>query len=137
MSRVISTRLPDPEAERLRQLARRMQRSVSETAALLLREKLREEEFPFIEFRPSTSGRLAYVKGTGLAVWEVVLVARHLGMDVRRVAEHLEWPEEWVRAALAYAEAYPEEVDPLVEEAEAVTFDRLRRMLPWLEEAAP
>ncbi len=114
-----------------------MRRSVSETAALLLVEKLREEEFPFIEFRASPSGRLACVKGTGLAVWEVVLVARHLGMDARRVAEHLGWPEERVRAALAYAEAYPEEVEPLVEEAEAATFQRLRRMLPWLEEATP
>jgi uncharacterized protein (DUF433 family) len=54
------------------------------------------------------------VKGTSLAVWEVVLVARQLGMDARRVAEHLEWPEERVRAALSYAEAYPEEVEPPV-----------------------
>ncbi len=110
-----------------------MRRSVSETAALLLR----EEEFPFIEFRPSPSGRPAYVKGTGLAVWEVVLVARHLGMDVRRVAEHLECPEERVRATLAYAEAHPEEVDPLVQKVEEATFERLRCTLPWPEEAAP
>jgi uncharacterized protein (DUF433 family) len=133
MSRVVSMRLREEEADRLLKLSRRLRRSVSETAALLIAEKLREEEFPLIEFRGSPLGRQAYVKGTSLAVWEVVLVARQLGMDARRVAEHLGWPEERVRAALNYAEAYPEEVEPLVSEAEGVTFERLRRRLPWLE----
>jgi uncharacterized protein (DUF433 family) len=133
MSRVVSMRLREEEADRLLRLSRRLRRSVSETAALLITEKLREEEFPLIEFRGSPLGRQAYVKGTSLAVWEVLLVARQLGMDARRVAEHLGWPEERVRAALNYAEAYPEEVEPLVSEAEGVTFERLKRRLPWLE----
>jgi uncharacterized protein (DUF433 family) len=128
-------RLRDQEADRLLRLSRRLRRSVSETAALLISEKLREEEFPLIEFRSSPLGRQPYVKGTSLAVWEVVLVARQLGMDARRVAGHLEWPEEKVRTALSYGEVYPEEVEPLVGEAEAPTFDRLRRRLPWLERA--
>jgi uncharacterized protein (DUF433 family) len=136
MSRVVSMRLKEEEADRLLRLSRRLSRSVSETAALLITEKLREEDFPLIEFRSSPLGRQAYVKGTSLAVWEVVLVARQLGMDARRVAEHLEWPEERVRAALNYAEAYPEEVEPLVSEAEGVTFERLKRRLPWLERAS-
>jgi uncharacterized protein (DUF433 family) len=133
MSRVVSMRLKEEEADRLLRLSRRLRRSVSETAALLITEKLREEEFPLIEFRSSPMGRQAYVKGTSLAVWEVVLAARQLGMDARRVAEHLEWPEERIQAALNYAEAYPEEAGPLVSGAEGVTFDRLRRRLPWLE----
>jgi uncharacterized protein (DUF433 family) len=136
MSRVVSMRLKEEEADRLLRLSRRLRRSVSETAALLITEKLREEEFPLIEFRGSPLGRQAYVKGTSLAVWEVVLVARQLGMDARRVAEHLGWQEERVQAALNYAEAYPEEVGPLVSEAESVTFERLKRRLPWLERAS-
>lgn len=135
VSRVVSMRLKEEEADRLRRLSSRLRRSVSETAALLISEKLREEEFPLIEFRSSPRGRQAYVKGTSLAVWEVVLLARQLGMAAGRVAEQLEWPEEWVRAALNYAEAYPEEVEPPVSEAEGVTFERLKRRLPWLERA--
>jgi uncharacterized protein (DUF433 family) len=133
MSRVVSMRLKEAEADRLLRLSRRLRRSVSETAALLVSEKLREEEFVLIEFRSSPLGRQPYVKGTSLAVWEVVLLARQLGMDARRAAEHLAWPEERVQAALTYAEAYPEEVEPLVDKAEAVTFDQLKRRLPWLE----
>lgn len=137
MSRVISMRLKDAEAERLRRLAERLKRSISETASLLLSEKLREEEFPLVEFRASVAGRQPYIKGTGLAVWEVALVTKHLGMDARKTAEHLGWPEERVHAALSYAQAFPEEVWPLVEEAELMTCERLRRKLPWLEEVKP
>ncbi|MDR7434525.1 MAG: DUF433 domain-containing protein [Armatimonadota bacterium] len=137
MSRVVSMRLKDAEAEKLKRLAQRLRRSVSETASLLLSEKLREEEFPLIEFRASGLGRQPYIKGTGLAVWEVALVAKQLGMDARKVAEHLGWPEERVQAALRYAEVYPDEVWPLVEEAESTTLQQLRRKLPWLEEVAP
>jgi uncharacterized protein (DUF433 family) len=133
VSRVVSMRLREEEADRLLKLSRHLRRSVSETAALLITENLREEEFPLIEFRGSPLGRQAYVKGTSLAVWEVLLVARQLGMDARRVAKHLGWQEKRVQAALNYAEAYPEEVEPSVSEAEGVTFDRLRRRLPWLE----
>jgi hypothetical protein len=46
VSRVVSMRLKDPEADRLLRLSRRLRRSVSKTAALLISEKLREEEFP-------------------------------------------------------------------------------------------
>ncbi|MDR5696057.1 MAG: DUF433 domain-containing protein [Armatimonadota bacterium] len=69
-----------------------------------------DAKFPLIEFRASSLGRQPYIKGTGLAVWEVALVAKQLGMDARKVAEHLGWPEERVQAALRYAEVYPDEV---------------------------
>lgn len=134
MSQVVSLRLKDAEASRLGRLARRLRRSPGQAAALLLTEKLREEEFPFIEFRDSLVGRQAYIKGSSLAVWEVVLVARHHELDARRTAEHLEWPEEKVQAALVYAEAYPDEVLPAVEEVESFTFADLKRILPWARE---
>ncbi|MGH2370854.1 MAG: transcriptional regulator, partial [Chloroflexota bacterium] len=81
--------------------ARVHQRSVGETAALLLIEKLKEEEFPFIEFRPTIVGRQAFVEGTSLAVWEVAAVARAFDGDSRRVATHLDWPVEKVQDAMA------------------------------------
>jgi hypothetical protein len=135
MSRVISLRLKDGEAVTLTRLARRFSRSPGETAALLLSEKLREEQFPLIEFRRTLEGRQAFVKGTGMAVWEVVLVARGLDLDTERTATRLEWPRERVAAALAYADVYPEEIQPILDEVEAMTADELRRRIPGLQEA--
>lgn len=131
-TRVVSLRLQGPDVARLERRARLLQRSTGETAALLLLEKLKEEEFPYVEFRPTIAGRHAFVEGTSLAVWEVVAVARTLGMDAGRVAEHLAWPKEKAVAALAYAEEYPGEIAPLVEEASAMTYEQLQRTLPGL-----
>jgi len=131
---VVSLRLSSDEGDRLQRLSRLLSRSVSEAAAMLLAEKLREEDFPFIEFRASPLGRHPYVKGTSLAVWEVVLLGRRFGMDPGRVANNLEWPEAKVRSAFAYAEAFKHEVEPLVEEAERLGPESLKRRVPWLRE---
>ncbi len=132
---VVSLRLSSDESDRLQRLSRLLSRSVSQAAAMLLTEKLREEDFPFIEFRASPLGRHPHVKGTSLAVWEVVLLGRRFGMDPGRVADYLEWPKAKVRSAFAYAEAYKDEVEPLVEEAERLGPEDLKRRVPWLREA--
>jgi hypothetical protein len=59
-------------------------------SALLLDEAMREEEFGGIEFRNTSVGRQAFVKGTGMTVWELIMVARDL--DIERTVEHLERP---------------------------------------------
>lgn len=135
MSRVVSLRLRDDEAKAVERLARQFSRSVGATAALLLREKVREEEFPFIEFRDSPVGRQAYVKRQRVTVWQILWLARHYDMDAGRVAQHLGWHEEPVQSALAYARACPEEIDPIVDEMESTTFEDLKRRIPWIEKA--
>ncbi len=127
-------RLKESPAAKLARLARILRRSMGETAALLLEEKLKEEEFAFIEFRDSAVGRQACVQGTSLAVWEVVLVARNLEMDAAKVARHLDWPKVKVESALAYARANADEIDPILEEVDTTTTDGLRSPLPWLRE---
>lgn len=116
MSKVVSVRLKDDQVRRLERLARRLDRTPSETAARLLEEALRREEFAFIEFRNSPAGRQAYVTGSSLAVWEVVWLLRHYGDDVKAVAQHLQWPEVRVMAALRYADAYRDEVEAAIED---------------------
>lgn len=135
VSKVISIRLKDAADSRLRRLARILRRTPGETARLLLEEKLKEDEFPLIEFRSSAAGRIAHVKGHRLAVWEVMLVAKPYGWDPTKTADHLQWPTEPVVEALAYAQAYPDEINPIVDEVEATGQSELRRRLPWLESA--
>jgi uncharacterized protein (DUF433 family) len=116
--------------ERLERAARRLGRTPSETAALLLEESLREREFAFIEFRDSFVGRQAYIKGTRITVWQLVDIARSFG-DVGETAANLEIPAVAVSAALAYAAAYPEEIESAIAD-NSPTIDELKRLIPNL-----
>ncbi|MBI4320060.1 MAG: transcriptional regulator [Chloroflexi bacterium] len=132
MSKVLSLRLKDDQSERLRIAARRMGRSQSEAASILLEEALRQREFAFVEFRDSPVGRQAYLQGTRLAVWQVVFLARSYGGDVKQVSDHLGIPEIQVSAALNYASAYPVEVEEAIND-NARGPELLRRLIPNLE----
>lgn len=99
MRKVISLKMKDHQLESLQRAARRMGRSPSETAAILLDEALRQREFAFIEFRDSGLGRQAYLQGTCLAVWQIAEIARAFGGDVAKAAAHLSVPPIQVSAA--------------------------------------
>ena len=132
MSTVVSLRLKDEQAERLSRVARRLGRTPSEAAALLLDESLRRADFAFVEFRDSPVGRQAYLQGTRLAVWQVVSLARHYGQSIQSTAEHLGIPSVQVAAALHYAEAYPNEIEMAIADS-ACHLTELRRLVPDVE----
>lgn len=88
------------------------------------------EQFPFIEFRESVVGRQAYIQGSSLAVWEVMMLLRSYKGNVPAVAKHLEWPEDRVQAAVHYATAFPDEINRALAENDAMDFEALKRMLP-------
>lgn len=133
MSQVVSTRLSQETAERLKRLARQLGKTPSETSAMLIEESLRENEFACIEFRNSTLGRQAYLKNSSLAVWEVIAIARSYKMDEVKVATHFQRPIEWVKAAFNYAEAYSEEIGITISDAQSTNATTLKRLLPQLE----
>jgi predicted DNA-binding protein len=135
MSSVVTLRLPDETAARLRATARRAGRSVSEIGAQSIEEWLRQDEFADIEFRGFAGERHACLKGA-LPVWQVIMVAEDYDRDADKTAAHFGWPVHRVRAALNYDEAYPEEIQRAIAENRSVTFDRLRRLLPQTERIA-
>lgn len=132
MSKVVSLRLKDHQMERLGRAARHLGRTVSEAAALLLEESLRERDFAFVEFRDSTVGRQAYLQGTRLAIWQVASLARSFDRDAARTAAYLEIPAVAVAAALAYADAYSAEIDAAITDNARPITD-LARLIPNLE----
>jgi hypothetical protein len=141
-STVISMRLPEESGKRLKRLAHRHGWTASDASARLVEEGLRRSEFAFIDFRDSPVGRQAYVQGSSLAVWEVLLVvrsytARGQKADLAAVASHLRWPQAKVQAAIHYSEAFPSEIDEALAENEAVDFTTLKRMLPQTAEFVP
>lgn len=130
MSQAITIHLPDAQAAHLARLAQRLGTSQDETGARLIDEALRMTEFPHIEFRTAVTGRHAYIKSSTLAVWEVLMLVHERGNDVVTTAAYLGWPEARVRAAVSYAEAYPDEIEAVLAANAAVDAEAIRRLLP-------
>ena len=131
---VISMRLPAKSGHRLKRLATRHGWTPSDASAKLVEEGLRRSEFAFIDFRDSVVGRQAYLQGSSLAVWEVMLLARGYKHDVSKVAKHLRWPEVKVQAAFNYAKAYPQEIEDSFSDNDDMDFESLSRLLPQTTE---
>jgi uncharacterized protein (DUF433 family) len=132
-SSIVSSRLEPEQQRRLVRKAKQIGRSPSETGALLIEEGLRRDEFAFIDFRNSPAGRQACVQGSTLAVWEVVWIARGYEEDVGKTAAHLCMSPLKVKAALNYAQAFPDEIQEAIQEHESCDFASLSRMLPQAE----
>ena len=127
---VISMRLPADSGNRLKRMATRHGWTPSDASARLVEEGLRRSEFAFIDFRDSAAGRQAYIQGSSLAVWEIVLLVRSYKGDVAAVAKHLQWPEARVQAAVNYTEAFADEIDEALSENSTTSFTALKRLLP-------
>ena len=133
MSQVVNTILSEETVERLQRFARRLGKTASETGSLLIEESLREQEFPYIEFHNSGLGRQAFLKNSSLAVWEVIEIAQNYQMNQQKTAEHFHRTLEWTRCAFLYYEAFPQEVELAVADAQAINQKTLERLLPQLE----
>lgn len=133
-STVLSMRLSLESSKRLKRMANRHGWTPSDASARLVEEGLRRSEFAFIDFRDSSVGRQAYIQGSTLAVWEIMLLIGSYKGNVPAVAKHLRWPESKVQAAVNYAEAFPEEIEEAASENDSADFETLRRMLPQATE---
>lgn len=129
MSTVMTIELPDDQAERLRRLLR-LGRTQEETGARLIDEALRTAEYAFITFRDSAAGRQAYIQGSGLAVWEVMMLLRERNGDIERTAEYLGWPVAGVHAAANYAAAFRDEIEAALADNDSYDEHKVRAMLP-------
>ncbi len=132
MSKVISLRLRDRPLESLRRVARRMGRTPTEAASILLDEMLRQSEFAFIEFRDSPTGRQPFLQGTRLKVWQVASIARDFDGDVARTAAHLGIPPVQVAAALNYEKSFPDEIEAAIRDNDRSEAE-LERLIPGLK----
>lgn len=129
-STVISMRLPIASGKRLKSMASRHGWTPSDASARLVEEGLRRSEFAFLDFRDSAVGRQAYIQGSSLAIWEVILLVRSYKNDPQAVARHLRWSKAKVQAAVNYAKAFPNEINEALAENHANNLTSISRMLP-------
>ena len=116
---VMTVRLPKDLGLGVRRYSAQTGHKPARIGLLAVDEFLRRRNFPLIDFRDTAAGRVAYLKGTRLAVYWVVQAVRRLRGNLRRAAEAWQVPLEKLRAALQYAEAYPQEIKALQDRAEA------------------
>lgn len=99
----------------------------------LLNEAVRMRRTPGIVFADGPSGRRAVVAGTGIDVWEVIRAWKECGEDLGKLRLELPWlGEPPLRAAIAYYQLYPEEIDVRLAREEGWTAESLRRQHPAL-----
>lgn len=121
----MTLRLPEEVGRGLVRLATRFGHRPAQIGARLVEEGLRHRDYPLIELRETAAGRIAYVKGTRFTVqWVAQSIGE--GLSVEQFAQDFALSPGQVRAALAYAQAFAEEI---AADAEHTTANRL-----WLEQ---
>ena len=107
----VNVQLPEMVEAKVRQIAAAEHRSLAETIELLAVEALKVREFPGVYFIAGPTGRRARLHG-GPDVWEVIEPYLHNNKDWGILQEcYPNVPEQILRTALRYYEAYPEEID--------------------------
>jgi uncharacterized protein (DUF433 family) len=125
-------RVPDELEREIRRQAEERGKSWSAMTNELLTEAIRMRRVPGVVFADGPSGRRAVVVGTGIDVWEVVAAWMAGDRDPEKLREDFSWLiETQLRAALAYYELYPSEIDARLERERSWTAGRVRKELPF------
>ena len=125
-----SIRLGEVADSLVREETRRSGRSRSAVVEEFAEESAKLRLFPGIAFRGTP--RRAWAIGSGLDVWEIVELLRSYAGD--RPLLHRSHPlvsDRHLRLARAYAERFPEEIEPFLEESHR-PLDELLALYPFL-----
>lgn len=115
MATPLSLRLNDDALQRLLFQARVEGIPPRTLAQRMIDEGLRMESHPLIGFMNGSTGRRAWVRGTGADVWEVIEALQAQRGDVDALVESWGQPRSAVEAAVAYYGAFPDEIDARIE----------------------
>ncbi len=108
-----SVRLEEQTERLIEAEARRTRRSKSAVVEAFAEETARTRRFPGVAFRGDDARRRAWVIGSGLDVWEIVHMLDDFGSQEALVADTQLTPAR-IRLAVAYREAYPDEIDEAI-----------------------
>jgi len=91
-------------------------RSDSDTYRQVIEEWVRLQDHPGIRFVDGPAGRRAALVG-GPDVWEIIDMARELGFDEAAILDAYPWLSPATqRIARRYFDAYPEEIEAIIED---------------------
>lgn len=129
----ISVRLTAREKGNLDADARMKGIPAGTAAAAYISEGVRRSQFPAVEFRNGSPGRVAYLVGSRWPVWMIVQRVQELNGDLETAAAQIRKPAALVKMAQAYADAYPQEINDCLELHAHRDFEGMKKILPGLE----
>ena len=107
-------------------------RPLAEAERLAEVEKM--QRVPGIVFADGPTVRRARVAGTGLEVFEIIATYRWDSENWDNLKEAFHWlSEAQLRAALTYAETYPEEINAFVEALESFSLEEVWEKHPYMK----
>ncbi len=107
----LSLRVPEEVKAHLEQIARRFGASPATLGADYVTQGVRTTQHPAIEFRQTPAGRMAYLRGVRMPVWMALQTVEDCQGSAEEAARLLRLPILLFKAALAYAKAFPEEIE--------------------------
>lgn len=110
-----SFRLRPETSDHLERRSAETGESYTALAERFIDEGLRRMDHPGVDFVDGPAGRRACVIGTGLGVWEVIVVLRANDGSAESAADYLGIPVPAVRSALGYYGEFPDEIDDWIE----------------------
>ena len=132
MPKPTTIRIKESSRRSIETIVERTNRDFSSIVNELLEEALRMRQIPGIVFADGPTGRRARLAGTGLDVFEVIGTFHEIDGDFARLAQCYPWLGEIpLRAALAYAQAYPQEIEARLERERLWDAEETRRQFPF------
>ncbi len=117
MSTPVTTRLDSDLLRAVQAKARRARRSRSDMIAELIRLGLDVLRYPGITFVEGPAGLRAHIAGSGLDVWEVVMVHRgHKGVEEATLKHLRQLSRRQLKTALAYYQHHRQDIDAILTE---------------------
>lgn len=128
-----SLRIPEQlDREISREIQFRGERDWSKGAISLLEEAVRASRVPGIVFVQRHDGRRPAIAFSGFEVWELIAAWKEAGESWTELATaYPELSENQLRAAVAYYQAWPEEIDERLAREAYWTPERVAEELPF------
>jgi uncharacterized protein (DUF433 family) len=127
--------IPDELAAAVAEIAAKTGQDVQSLVAEMVTEAIKMRRVPGILFADGPTGRRARVGGTGIEVFEVIQVYELFDRDADKVQQDLpQLDRDQIAAAIAYYEAYPEDIRPYLhtEEEEIAAMEALWAKYPQM-----
>jgi uncharacterized protein (DUF433 family) len=113
--------IPDELAAAVAEIAAKTGQDVQSLVTEMVTEAIKMRRVPGIVFADGATGRRARVEGTGIEVFEVIQVYELFDRDLEKVQENLpQLDRDQVDEAVAYYEAYPDDITPRLKSDEQV-----------------
>ncbi len=130
----VSLRIPQEVRSGIEEIVRRTGRDFSSVANEMLSEAVKMRRIPGITFRDGGAGRVARVSGSRITVYGVVGTYRAVDENWDALRQEYPWlSERDLRAALAYAEAYPEEIEEQLRREKSWTPEKVWTTYPFMK----